>query len=417
MNTRRWLPGLLIVVSLLGSPFAACRAGAPGGFQPAPGPQTVVLISLDGFRADYLDRPAAAGLRALAGQGVRALGMEPVFPTKTFPNHYTIVTGLYPEHHGIVANTMEDPTLGRFVTSDTLAVRNGAWWGGEPIWTTAERQGVRSAALFWPGSEAPNHGIRPSFYAPYDDDFPHEGRIRQVLDWLRLPSGQAPRLVTMYFSVVDGAGHNDGPDSPQVDSAIARVDSAVTALAAGIEALGIAGRVNVVVVSDHGMTSVDAARQIFLDDYVPVDAIRVVDWTPVGAVVPRAGAEAEVYRRLVGAHPHLQVYRREGVPERFHYRAHPRITPLVLVADDGWTITTHARAESAPPRGGNHGFDNRLSAMQALFVAWGPAFRSGIELPRVRNLDVYDLLAAVLGISPAPNDGDLDSIRVVLRGR
>ena len=198
---------------------------------PAPAAkQSVVLISLDGFRWDYLDRPGAVHLRALAAAGVRAERMVPAFPSKTFPNHYSIVTGLYPEHHGIVANSMQDSVLGHFAIGDNPATRDGRWWFGEPIWVTAEKQGVRSASYFWPGSEALIAGMRPTWFKKYDGKVPRADRVRGVLDWLALPADSAPRMITAYFSDADDAGHSYGPLSAQVDSAIVRVDSAVVPL-------------------------------------------------------------------------------------------------------------------------------------------------------------------------------------------
>jgi hypothetical protein len=178
---------------------AACsgRGAAPAAPRAAAGPQTVVLVSLDGFRPDYLDRPGAVNLRALAAEGVRARAMEPVFPTKTFPNHYSLVTGLHPARSGIISNTMEDPELGRFAISDTNAVRDARWWGGEPFWVTVERQGLRAAAFFWPGSEAAIDGIRPTWYERFDDSVPFDTRVRRVLSWLRLPADSAPRFITL----------------------------------------------------------------------------------------------------------------------------------------------------------------------------------------------------------------------------
>jgi predicted AlkP superfamily pyrophosphatase or phosphodiesterase len=396
----------------------ACAAGRQAE-RPAPvrSEQTVVLVSLDGFRWDYLDRPQAATLQQLAAEGVRAQRMEAVFPTKTFPNHYTQVTGLYPEHHGIVSNTMVDPVLGRFAIGDTVAVRDARWWGGEPLWVTAERQGVRAASFFWPGSEAAIGGRRPSWFMRFDDAVPHATRVRRVLQWLALPRDSAPRFITLYFSGVDGAGHRYGPEAPQTDSAIADVDRAVGALRAGIRALGATDRVNLLVVSDHGMATTGRERMVFLDDYLAPETYRVIDWTPVGMIEPAAGHEEEVHRRLRGA-SHLQVYWRRDTPPRWHFRDHPRITSIVAVADEGWTITTRARFQSAPPNwgeGGTHGYDNALPSMGALFIGWGPALARGVVVPRVRAVDLYALMTRILGLVPAPNDGSLDSIRVVLR--
>ncbi len=388
---------------------------------PAPAAkQTVVLISLDGFRWDYLDRPGAVHLRALAATGVRAERMVPAFPSKTFPNHYSIVTGLYPEHHGIVANSMQDSVLGHFAIGDTPATRDGRWWFGEPIWVTAEKQGVRSASYFWPGSEALIGGVRPTWYKKYNGTVPRADRVRAVLAWLALPADSAPRMITAYFSDADDAGHSYGPLSSQVDSAIVRVDSAVGAIVDGIAKMGLAGKVNVIVVSDHGMTEISGARSIFLDDYLSLDSLDVIDWTPVAAIAPKHGRDNYVYANLHGANSHLAVYRKADVPSRFHFNEGPRITAIVAIADEGWTITTHQREEKASraPRGGGggtHGYDNQLLSMGALFVAEGPAFKRGLRVPPFQNIHVYALLAQLLHLQPAQTDGSLDSVRVMLR--
>ena len=377
----------------------------------------VLLVSLDGFRADYINRPAAVRLRQLAASGVRAERMVPAFPSKTFPNHYTIVTGLHPEHHGIIANTMFDAAIGRkFTVSDTAVTHDPRWWGGEPLWITVERQGKKSASFFWVGSDIKINGQLPTWYRTYDGRVPNWTRVRTVLEWLSQPAGTGPSFVSTYFSDVDDAGHAFGPNAPQTNSAIARVDSLIGALVDGITTLGLIGSVNLVVVSDHGMTPLAADRVIYLDDYVDLSRMTVVDLSPVGSLVPAAGYEAEAYRRLKGAHARLQVYRKGELPARLHYNSNARITPLVTIADEGWTLTTRAiAARLGPPRGGAHGFDNLLPSMGALFVAAGPDFRAGVVVPPFQNIHVYSLLAKLLGVTPAPNDGSPDSTRALLR--
>jgi predicted AlkP superfamily pyrophosphatase or phosphodiesterase len=342
--------------------------------------------------------------------------MEPVFPTKTFPNHYSLVTGLWTEHHGIVSNTMEDPLLGRFTISDTVAVREPRWWGGEPMWVTVQRQGRRAASYFWPGSEAPIDGVLPHWFMRYDSEVPHDVRVRQVLDWLRLPAESVPSFTTLYFSVVDGAAHRFGPEAPQTDSAITRVDSAITALWRGIQQSPLRNRINLILVSDHGMAATSRDRVIVLDDYLDAASYHAVDFNPVAMLVPRSGLENQVYERLRQA-PHLTVYRKAELPARWHFRDHPRVTPIVAVADEGWSITTRENFDRNRSFGvgGNHGYDNRLPSMRASFLAIGPAFVAGKVVDHVRTIDLYALMAQILGVRPAPNDGSLDSIRVVLQ--
>jgi predicted AlkP superfamily pyrophosphatase or phosphodiesterase len=398
--------------------IAACaNAPAPSTTASASPDRVVLLVSLDGFRADYIHRPAAARLRALAASGVRAERLIPVFPSKTFPNHYTIVTGLYPEHHGIIANSMYDAVIGKqFSTSDTSVTHDPRWWGGEPLWNTVERQGKKAASFFWVGSDIKINDRLPTWYRPYDVRVPNAVRVQAVLDWLAMPAATGPSFVSMYFNDVDDAGHKYGPVAPETDTAIARVDSLIGALVDGIAARGLRARVDVVVVSDHGMAPLAADRVIYLDDYVDLSRVTIVDGAPVGALVPAPGYEAEAYAKLKAAHPRLQVYRKGEVPARFHFNRHSRITPLITIADEGWTMTTRAIAtRSGPPRGGNHGYDNSLPSMGALFVASGPSFKQGVVVPPFQNIHVYALLAGLLGVTPAPNDGSPDSTRALLR--
>lgn len=417
----------LAVAGLIACAKAPAPAPAPAvGPAPAPaagrapGPAAaVLLVSIDGFRADYLDRPEAATLRGLAAEGVRARWLTPVFPSKTFPNHYSIVTGLYPEHHGIVSNTILDPETGRwFRISDARAVRDSSWWGGEPIWVTAVKQGLRSATFFWPGSEAPIEGVRPTYWERYDARVPDAERVRRVLDWLSLPPGRAPGFVTLYFSNVDHAGHEFGPDAPETDSAIARVDAAVGMLLAGLDARGLASKVDVLVVSDHGMAALSPERTIYLGDYVDLAGVTVVETSPVAALVPQPGREEEIYRRLHGADPHLAVYRKGETPARWHYRDNPRIPPVLAVADEGWRISTRPRRAGGPAAGlferGTHGYDPAAPSMRALFIARGPSFPRGAIVPPFTNVHLYALMTHLLGLVPAPNDGSLDSVTAVL---
>lgn len=403
----------------------ACARGpatpSPSGSGPVPAqPPRVVMIALDGFRADYLERPTAVRLRQLAARGVHAERMDPSFPSKTFPNHYTLATGLTPAHHGIVANVMRDSVLGTFRMSDSAAVAEARWWGGEPIWVTAERQGRRAATYFWPGSEAAVGGVRPTWWFRYEHTRPNAARVAQVLEWLALPPQEAPALIALYFSDTDDAGHAFGPAAPQVDSAIARVDSAIGAIVDGIDRLGLHDVVNIVVVADHGMAAVATERTIVLDDLIDLATLDILDLNPVGMLVPRDGDVDRVIRALDGVHPHLHAYRRGALPARYRFEGNPRITPVVAVADEGWTLATRAElARRRPPNvvtGGAHGYDPAAPSMGALFVAAGPGVSSGgRSLPAFGNVHVYGFVAALIGLRPAPNDGSLDSLRGALR--
>jgi predicted AlkP superfamily pyrophosphatase or phosphodiesterase len=397
-----------IVLIVVFGVLAAAEAG------PQPASPILVLISCDGCRWDALDRAPMPTLRALAARGVRAEALVPSFPTQTFPNHYTLVTGLYPGHHGIVGNNMfPDPTIGpdRFSMSSQTA-KDGRWWGGEPLWVTAIRQGRRASAMFWPGTEAPIQGVRPTAFRAFDDAVANSARVQQVLDWLGAPEAERPDVAFLYFSDVDHAGHDYGPDAPETTAALGRVDAAIARLVSGIAALGLADRVTYVVVSDHGMAATSDERVVYLDDYIDLSQISVADWGAFVQIAPRGVGVDDVYRAIAGKHASMSAYRADDTPERWHYRGHPRIAPIVAVAAEGWTITTHtrqralqlARVVAATGRGA-HGYDPSAPSMHGLFVAAGPSLTRGTVVPPIENVHVYAFLCRVLGIAPAPNDG------------
>jgi predicted AlkP superfamily pyrophosphatase or phosphodiesterase len=381
---------------------------------------TVILVSFDGFRWDYLSKAPTPNLRRLIERGVHARNLIPSFPSKTFPNHYSIVTGLYPGHHGIVANNIFDPPTGRtFATAQREEVRDPMWWAGTPIWTLVERAGGKSAPLFWPGSEAPHGGVMPTYWQPFDENRPASARIDQVLNWLDQPTALRPTFLSLYFEDTDSAGHANGPDSPEVRDAIMRDDAYIGRLMEGLTRRGLDDRVNIVVVSDHGMTAVDDTRVIVADDYLSPDEVGISDINPTLGVFPKAGKEDEVYRRLAKA-PHLTVFTRDQTPATWHYRDHPRVPPILGVADEGWQVLRRATAASIAARTirgqrGTHGYDPQLMSMRAIFIAAGPAFKRGVTVAPFENVSIYDVLARILRVAPASNDGDPSVARAVLR--
>ena len=345
-------------------------------------------------------------------RGVRAEGLIPSFPTKTFPNHYTLVTGLYPGHHGIVGNAMRDPRTGRtFTMSDRTNMGEAIWWGGEPIWNTIERAGGRTAPMFWPGSEAPIGGIRPTHWMPYDHERPNDDRVDQVLAWLDAPPRERPSFLTLYVSDVDSAGHTYGTESVELRRAVERVDASVGRLVRGIDRLGLSAVVNLVVTADHGMAETSRQRVLIVDELVPPADGDIVVLNPTLGVWPRPGREDAVYRRLAAAHPRLTMYRRHETPAHWHFRDHERVPPIIGVMDEGWSVMRRASVRDAfarSPRrvGGNHGYDPHLRSMRGLFVAAGPAFRAGTVVPAFENVHVYAALCLALGITPEQHDGD-----------
>jgi len=345
----------------------------------------------------------------MASNGVLSK-MTPVFPSKTFPNHYTVVTGLFPETHGIVSNTMYDPVFNAtFSLGNTAEVTNGRWWGGEPIWVTTVLQGLKSATYFWPGSEAEIKGTRPTYYEIYNRNVNYTTRINQVLAWLDLPLDQRPSFLCCYFELVDDYGHSYGPDSPKIAQAIDEVDGVLGYFLDQLKVRSIQDEVNVILTSDHGMTGLNRSKVILIDNYINMTDVFAVDIGPVVYLIPNEGKLQQIYNQLNGSHPNMTVYFKEDIPEVFTYRNNRRITPIVGIADEGWSVTTTDYFNKNPNAftGGNHGYDNRLADMQAIFVANGPAFQKGIQLEDFVNLDVYLLLCHALGLEPASNNGTL----------
>lgn len=396
--------------------FLAACAGRPPEPASADLKPTVLLVSLDGFRWDYLDLYDAPTLESLASDGVKAERLIPVFPSKTFPSHYSAVTGLYPGNHGIISNTMYDPELdARFSLSNREAVADARWWGGEPIWVTAEKQGQTAATYFWPGSEAAIQGVRPTYWLEFDGDVPGEERVDHVLEWLDLPESDRPTFLTLYFSAVDGAGHRHGPESPEVSDAVQEVDRYLSRLVTGLETRGILDEVNLIITSDHGMAETSPDRVVLLDQYFHPEDAHIVDYSPVLMMYPPEEARQETYEALK-SDPHLEVYWKDELPERFHLQ-HPRTPPLLAIAEPGWEITTRGYYERDPSRyeGGAHGYDNRAASMGGIFIARGPAFKAGHRVPPFEIVHLYNLMCSILGLEPAPNDGDPHALQSLLR--
>lgn len=386
-----------IVVLLLGLLTVASAGERP----------ILILVSIDGWRWDYLDRFKPPALLALAARGVVSDGLIPSFPSKTFPNHYTLVTGLHPSRHGILSNNMRDPALpGFFSLGNDVVQKDTRWWGGVPLWVTVEAQGQIAGTMFWPGSDVEIAGDRPTRWRPYDHDYPNSRRVDEVVGWLREPEAARPTFITLYFSDVDTAGHDYGPDSPELANAAAAVDREIARLVAGVRASGLDARTNVVIVSDHGMSANSRGRTIVLEDYVNLADVDVIDWSPVLGVSPRRGSAEDLYRALKDKHPSLTVYRSEDLPAKYRLARHPRVPAVVGVADDGWDIVSRQRMTRDYGERGNHGYDPIHRSMHGLFIAAGPAFREAMKAPRFENVHVYELLCRVIGVRPASNDGD-----------
>ncbi|MHA6203124.1 alkaline phosphatase family protein [Dyella soli] len=384
-----------------------------------PAPTPLLLISIDGYRADYIERGLSPTLTGLAKEGVRATGMQPSFPSLTFPNHYSIVTGLRPDHHGIVNNTMLDPALGRFSLGDRNAVSDGRWWNqGTPLWETAGHHGLRSATMFWPGSEADIRGRHPDFWKPYDGNVTPAQRVDQVLAWLDLPAGERPSFLTLYFDDVDHAGHTYGPDSAQVEQALRDTDAALARLVQGLAQRQLLDRINLIVLSDHGMASVPPNNSVMLDKVIPLTRVELVSLGVLAGMNPTPGHDfAKIEQQLERPQRHMTCWDKTRVPARLLYGSNARVPQLLCLADVGWRITTsgYVAKKNGNLSLGEHGYDNAAPQMQALFVAHGPAFRQGAMLPSFPNVDVYPLMAHLLDLPAAANDGDYQAVKDMLK--
>ena len=418
-NIKTILRRLLVLIWLLTlSPSVRPQA------KPITDPQpTVILISLDGFRYDYLNLYRPVNLNRLAAEGARAKWMIPSFPSKTFPNHYTIATGLYPQNHGIVENNIYDPVFKAvFSLADRKEVENSRWWLGEPIWVTAEKQGQRSASVFYPGTEGEIAGTRPSFWRKYDEGTSNDARVDTILSWLDLPRGQRPTFLALYFSDPDDAGHAFGPISNQTKKAVLKVDGEIGRLINGLKAREIFSQINLIIVSDHGMAAVRWSNAVLLDRLFDIKLASRIFWTrEIVGIFPKPGKEDEIYQSLKQKlPPQAHVYRKAEMPARFHYSQSPRIAPLLVLPAEGWILTNskefselQAKGETKTSRGG-HGYDNQLPSMRAIFIGHGEAFKKGKVVEPFENIQVYNIMTRILGLKPAPNDGNYRAAKAVL---
>ena len=371
----------------------------------------VVLVSLDGFRYDYARLYGAPHLDAMAHTGASTPeGMLPSYPSVTFPNHYTLVTGLRPEHHGIAAMEFYDADRkADYKFSDSTKNSDGTWYYGTPLWVLAEQQGMRSACFFWPGSEAAIDGVRPSFYLHFDDKLDDALRIDQVLAWLNLSPAERPHFITLYYSNVDHAGHAFGPDAPETRDAVHHVDDLVGALRDKLKATGLP--VDLIVTADHGMVKVKD-DPIVLDRFADLAHFR----NEGSLLYADTEADAEQAYEQFRAHPdaRFSVYRRLDVPRALAYDSTPREGDPVVVANGPYSIYVHPPTRK--PNIGSHGFDpHTMPEMKAIFYAEGPDIRQDVKLRRFDNIDVYPFIARLLGLKTPPIDGSLAPLRPALR--
>ena len=359
----------------------------------------VILISGDGFRYDYAEKYGAKNLLALSNEGVRAESMIPSYPSLTFPNHYTIVTGLYPSHHGIVNNYFYDRKRKDFYSMrNQKTVQDGTWYGGTPLWVLAEQQHMLTASFYWVGSEADIKGLLPTYYYKYNEAIPMDRRIQIVKEWLQLPADRRPHFITFYISDVDHEGHAYGPDSPQTAQAVRSLDSTIQKLTIAVKETGLA--VNFIFVSDHGMTNID------VDNALPMPS--AVDTSKY--IIPRGSELVELYARnkndvdntiaeLKKEQKNFTTYKIGELPARLHYGIEDdvmdRIGDIILVPTWPHVFNFSTRK----PNPGSHGFDPYVvKDMHATFYAWGPAFKTNLKVPSFENVNVYPVVTRILGL-------------------
>ncbi len=374
----------------------------------------LLLVGIDGLKWSYLDtyESSLPNLNYIAEQGVVAESLKPVFPSHTFPNMYSIATGLYPENHGLVANNMYDEERGeRFSISNNEAHADPEWFEGEPIWVTAEEQGLVAKTFFWVGSEAPFGSIRPSEYVAYDSGISHNDRTDQVIEWL---SDDDPAdFATLYFASPDGVGHEHGTDSQSLSNTLGRVDEQISRLINGLDDEGLwPDDINILFVSDHGMTNLDEDKMVFLDDIIDLRDVHVIDWTPVAMIEPDDGKADEIYEELASAPQaeYYEVYRKEEIPERYRLGGHERVPEIIVVADMPYTLTSRSYYDDRGKPSGGHGFDPEHRDMHGFFVGHGPDLPESTETDTLHIVDLYSLMTHLLALDPADHDGSLERI-------
>ncbi len=377
--------------------------------------QYLIMLSMDGFRWDYADRTSTPNLDYIAQKGVSTEYVKPSFPSNTFPNHYTMVTGLHPDNHGLVNNSFYCPDMDMtYHMRDRDAVENGDFYGGEPIWVTAEKQNMTSASYFWVGSEAPVKGIQPTYWKEYNSSDTFGERIDTVMHWLQLPPEERPQLITFYFNQPDNHAHSVGPESPEIDELVTELDSIVGVLLDNIRELPVADRVNLIITSDHGMTERTPDRHVNVAEYVDRDWLDLsFGYNPMMMWRTKEGMTDSIYDILRDVE-NLHVWKTGELPERLKFGDNPRTLDLIVLADSAWNIGW-GEPEERHYTGGGHGWDNAKKDMHTIFYAIGPAFKENHVHDPFELVDLYPLIADIMGLRPAPVDGKLERVEGMLK--
>lgn len=406
-----------IVISLLVSSVLYAKQGELES--------TVILISLDGIHPAYLQRYSAPNINRLARNGVQAEYLQPIFPTKTFPNHYSLVTGLYAENHGLVDNSIYDTKTGRvFSMRNREEVESPMWWGGEPVWVTAEKQGVVAGTFFFPGSETPIQGKQATYWFNYDGSIANRERVDTVLEWLQKPQAERPRMITLYMSDVDSAGHRHGPSSSEVAQALAEVDAEIGYLTDQLHQRNMLHQVDIMITSDHGMARVDQTKHMIIDKKFDTNLTEHVVYSrELVSIYPKEGNKEPILKQLSSAleGKPARIYRKSEIPSRFNHQNHPRIAPILVMAELGWIFVRENQLASMQnadnyfhPRG-SHGYDNEAEEMRTIFIGHGPSFKSKSTADPISMVDLYNVMTTILQLEPAANDGNPDVIPKLLK--
>jgi predicted AlkP superfamily pyrophosphatase or phosphodiesterase len=378
----------------------------------------VILISFDGYRWDYVNRGITPNVNSLIGDGAKAVSFKPVFPTKTFPSHISIVTGMYPENHGIIFNEFNDKFHNsNYNTRDSVQLRNSRWYKGEAFWETARRQGIITASYFWPSSDLDLDDRNPEYYYHYVHKRPYEDRIKGVLEWLQYPYDKRPHFITMYFDLTDGVGHRYGPNSPEINMAISSLDSTLGNLLSGLEEIQMRDSVNIILVSDHGMTEVHFEKIINVEEILDGYQFVHSNSGPVMMISADGGDIEKIYSLLEKNENHYKVYLKNDIPPYYHFSKSPMISEILLVAEMGWAVITNKNLKWMKPEkyNGNHGYNNHHLDMHGVFIAAGPQFKNNYKTGTINSLDVYPLLCKIFNIIPNNNiDGKLERIEFIL---
>lgn len=376
----------------------------------------VVILSMDGFRWDYPEKANTPNLDCIEKTGVRADACIPCFPTKTFPNHYSMATGLYPDHHGIVHNSFYAPDIDKYYSiSNTEAVSDSSFYFGEPVWVTAEKQGVKSASYFWVGSETSHDNIFPSYHHAFNSSVSFEERINGVINWLKLPAKERPHLIMWYMEEPDSKGHDVGPNHLETINMVEYLDSLVGVFYAQIKELPHSDSINVIITSDHGMSEISKDRVIFLDDFIKKDWCNFIDGdNPVYSIEAKTEYYDTIYHVLSKV-DHISIWKKNEIPERLHYGSSERVKDFVVVADSSWSILKTSKRKAYS--GGTHGYDNQNKDMHAIFYAFGPAFKIGYKHKAINNIDINPLICKILEIYPAKTDGKIENTSQMLQDK